>query len=103
MTKPILLTISLVIILLILCFIVKLYYSETFTDPLATPANIITPITNSLQNGYTQLNEKRFTTIDNQIRLDNVNTRVNKLLENIQKIYNINNSPIIANDNMTFY
>ena len=48
------------------------------------------------------MNESRFSTIDNQSRLDNLSTRINKLLGNIQNTYNMVNNQNQINP-MTFY
>jgi hypothetical protein len=49
------------------------------------------------------LNNSRFTIMDNQIRLDGFISRVNKLLNNINKINNIFNLDKSQNNNLTFY
>lgn len=61
------------------------------TIPNTTMANILPPISNAIGSGYNALNVNRFNAIDNQMRLNKLNTRINKLLENIQKTYNMNN------------
>ena len=59
-------------------------------------------IEKSVISGYNKMNNSRFGTIDNQIRLDNLGIRINKLLGNIQNTYSmvINKS---LNSPMTFY
>ena len=49
------------------------------------------------------LNNNRFTIMDNQLKLDSLNSRVNKLLDNINKINNISNLDKSQNNNLTFY
>lgn len=61
------------------------------TIPNTTLANILPPISNAIGSGYNALNVNRFNALDNQMRLNKLNTRINKLLENIQKTYNMNN------------
>jgi len=63
------------------------------TIPNTTMANILPPISNAIGSGYNALNINRFNSIDNQMRLNKLNTRINKLLENIQKSYNMSNKP----------
>jgi hypothetical protein len=65
------------------------------TIPNTTIMNIIPSISNAINSGYNNINKNRFDILDNQIRLNQLNTRVNKLLENIQKTYNITNKPSV--------
>lgn len=74
---------------------------DNTTIPATTIANILPPIKDAINSGYNAFNVNRFATIDNQIRLDKLNTRVNKLLSDIQKSYNLTNKDN-ANQ-MTFY
>jgi hypothetical protein len=78
---------------------------ELTTKPFTTiPYNTqyLRNIQDQLDNGYSMLNNNRFTIMDNQLRLDNLNSRINKLLNNIQKINNMSNIQIQPN-NLTFY
>ena len=69
----------------------KIYLDENFA--ITTP-NILPPISNVIGYGYNSLNVNRFNAINNQIRLNKLNTRVNKLLENIQNTYNGSKKPL---------
>ena len=99
------------IIILAIIIIAGLWYNnrtsnERFTTPNTTIpnttiANILPPIATEINNGYNNLNDKRFATLDNQMRLDKLNDRVNKLLENIQQSFKLVDKPT-ANP-MTFY
>ena len=60
-------------------------------------------IQNQIDNGYSMLNNNRFTIMDNQLKLDSLNSRVNKLLSNINKINNISNQDKTQPNNLTFY
>jgi len=64
--------------------------------------NTIPLIANSVKDGYDKMKDSRFKTIDNQIRLDNVGARINKLLDNIQNTYNLVNNQSLKMP-MTFY
>ncbi len=68
--------------------------APTTTPFITTPYNTqyLSSIQNQIDNGYSMLNNNRFTIMDNQLRLDNLNSRINKLLNNIQKINNISNN-----------
>ena len=59
-------------------------FAITTPNTNTTIANILPPISNVIGYGYNSLNVNRFNAINNQIRLNKLNTRVNKLLENIQ-------------------
>jgi hypothetical protein len=70
-----------------------------------TPNNTqyLNNIQNQLDNGYTMLNNNRFTIIDNQLRLDNLNARINKLLDNINNLNNESDYKNLKKDDITFY
>jgi len=105
-------------ILIILLF--KIFYpqisnklvAENFDNtPTTTPFTTIPYNTQYLKNiqnqfdsGYSMLNNNRFTIMDNQLRLDSLNSRINKLLNNIKKINNAsNNKNKQQQNNLTFY
>ena len=71
------------------------------TTPNTTIANILPPITEEINKGYNIINDNRFATLDNQIRLDKLSNRVNKLLENIQQSYKLIDKPAL--NPITFY
>jgi peptidoglycan hydrolase CwlO-like protein len=64
--------------------------------------NTIPLIANSVKDGYDKMKKIRFKTIDNQIKLDNLGARINKLLDNIQNTYNLVNNQSLKMP-MTFY
>jgi len=64
----------------------------TTSPPPTTLVNILPDISSVINSGYNKLNTNRFEALDNQIRLDNLNVRVNKLVENIQKEFNMENN-----------
>ncbi len=112
----------LVIVIVVISIIVKIYiynrwgYSrwgyyqgdrnvEKFavtTAPITIQSSVLSDISNSLKSDYNKLNTNRFGAIDNQIRIDNLNTRVDKLLGNIQQVFNMDNKSSNTNQ-MTFY
>jgi hypothetical protein len=72
------------------------------TESLATEHfDLLPAISSAMDAGYQRLNIKRFDTLDNQIRLDNLNQRVNKLLDNIQQSYKLSHKAV--SNPMTFY
>ena len=60
-------------------------------------------IQTQIDNGYSMLNNKRFTIMDNQLKLDSLNSRVNKLFNNINKFNNVSNQNKSQTNNLTFY
>ena len=71
-------------------YVVENFNPPTTTSPPPTTlVNILPDISSVINSGYNKLNTNRFEALDNQIRLDNLNTRVNKLVENIQKVFNM--------------
>jgi hypothetical protein len=81
--------------------------ATTTTIPFTTtPYNTqyLTNIKKELDTGYSMLNTNRFTIMDNQLRLDNLNTRVNKLLNNINRISKASNqNNNIQSNDITWY
>jgi len=80
--------------------------ASTATTPFTTkPYNTqyLSNIQNQINNGYPMLNNNRFTIIDNQLILDGLNSRVNKLLNNINKLNNFSNKDITQSNDLTFY
>ena len=82
------------------------------TPPLTTLATTTTShnntqylknIQNKIDNGYSMLNNNRFTIMDNQLKLDSLNSRANKLLNNINKLNNFSNQNKIQTNELTFY
>ena len=71
-----------------------------------TPYNTqyLSNIKNQLNDGYSMMNNNRYSLMDNQNKLDTLNTRVNKLLDNINKLVNISNknNPAV-NPGLTWY
>jgi hypothetical protein len=59
-----------------------------------TTPNILPPISKVIGYGYNSINVNRFNAINNQMRLNKLNTRVNKLLENIQNTYDGSKKPL---------
>ena len=79
--------------------------SATTGTPSTTTIRTMTTIpliANSVKNGYNKMNDSRFETIDNQIRLDNLGARINKLLDNIQNTYSMVSNQSLKMP-MTFY
>lgn len=62
--------------------------SPITTTFITTPYNTqyLTNIKNQINNGYSMLNNNRFAIMDNQIRIDSLTLRANKLLNNINKL-----------------
>ena len=80
--------------------------APTTTPFITTPYNTqyLNAIKTQIDNGYSMLNNNRFTIMDNQLKLDNLNMRVNTLLNNINKINNISESEIQRQqNNLLFY
>ena len=77
----------------------------TTTPFTTTPYNTkyLTNVKNQLDNGYTMLNNNRFTIMDNQLRLDTLNQRINKLLNNINNLNNVSNQENLKKNEITFY
>ena len=104
--------IKLFLIILIGCILCILYVNNNnnknnnnnninnidFFTPSAT--SFQTPIINELKSSYNKMNKNRFKTIDNQIRLDNISKRINKLFDNMQITYNMTNQ---KTNSITFY
>ena len=103
--------IALIIIITIIIIFYKMFDYEKFEAPTTTQAPTITQapsttqtptttpfntipyntqylgtIQRAINNGYTMLNDNRLTIMHNQLRLDNINSRVKKLMNNINKI-----------------
>jgi len=70
--------------------------------PTTTRATVLSEISNALNFNYNKLNTNRFNSIDTQIRLDNLNARVNKLLKNIQKAFSMDDETSTSNQ-IAFY
>lgn len=69
------------IIILICCLYMLLYKNN---EKFYNVNNKDTILLSSINNGYNMLNQKRFNIIDNQMRLDNINQRINKILTQLQ-------------------
>ena len=56
-----------------------------------------------INDGYSMMNENRFAIMDNQQKLDRLNTRVNTLLSNLNKLQNTTSNNKSNNSQATFY
>ena len=113
--KNLLTTIIILVIIIIITLVIYYitYYStanynkkqnsiERFGINTTQLQNTIPLIANSVKDGYDKMKKIRFKTIDNQIKLDNLGARINKLLDNIQNTYNLVNNQSLKMP-MTFY
>ena len=99
------------LLVIVLCFIcacgIVLYVNHNkgkqITEKFDMKSTFNTALSNSLNEGYNKINTSRFNTIDNQIRLDNIASRVNKLLDTIQSTYNVVNNQTSQKNPITFY
>jgi hypothetical protein len=80
--------------------------TPSITAAPTTPYNTqyLTNIKNQIGSGYSMMNNNRFIIMDNQSRLDNLNSRVNKLLNNINTLNNVsNNQNTQQQNNLNWY
>ena len=104
-TKDLLTTILILVIIIIITLVIYYItanYNKKQNSIERFGINTIPLIANSVSSGYDQMNISRVGTIDNQIRLDNLGARINKLLDNIQNTYNLVNNQSLKMP-MTFY
>lgn len=86
---------SIVIITILFCMIVYLWKTnETFNQP-----NTTSYLSNTITDSYNRINSNRFKTLDNQDRINNIETRMNKIKTDLASITPKKNSI----NNLNFY